>query len=413
MAKRDTDRLSAVGLKSLTDGRHADGGGLYLYVSDSGARSWVFRWKVRGKRREMGLGALQTISLKEARIKARELRQAVTTGRDPIAESRSMADRNRAIAGHTFSAVTEAFLKAREAGWSNPKHRAQWQSTLEEYAYPHFRDTPVAKIETADVLRALTTIWNTKNETASRVRGRIESVLSYASALKYRSGDNPARWRGHLDQLLPKPSKVRKVTHHRALPYSKINTFIATLRKQEGTAARALEFTILTAARSGSVLGAQWNEIDHDAKVWRVPAERMKAKRAHAVPLSDAALAVLKRVEDQSDTWIFPNTGTDKRLSENAMLALLDRMGVGDAVPHGFRSTFRDWAAECTTFPNIVAEAALAHSIKDKAEAAYRRGDLLAKRASLMSAWATYCCAPIADKVVPLNRRPPASLRGS
>ena len=334
-----------------TPGLFADGGGLYLAVT-GGGKSWIFRYQVAGRRRDMGLGSADTFSLADAREKAREARRLVAEGTDPIEARRA------ARAAQVFAAT-----------------------------------------------KAIEPIWAKKPETAGRVRGRIECILDYAAAREWRTGDNPARWRGHLENLLPKPSKVRRVEHHAALPYADMAAFMAELRGQEGTAARALEFTILTAARTGEVLGARWGEINLAERLWAIPAGRMKGGREHRVPLSPAALAIVEKMAAiRSSEFLFPGGLAGRPLSNMAMLVLLRRMGRDDLTAHGFRSSFRDWAAERTGFPAEVAEMALAHVVGDKVEAAYRRGDLFQKRRQLAESWAKFCAAPAAE-VVPLRGR--------
>lgn len=392
--RRLLNKLTAREVRTLGPGYHGDGGGLWLQVSPAGTRSWIFRFTLNGRAREMGLGAEHTISLADAREKAREQRKQVLEGVDPI-EARD-ATRRTAISAAarsvTFKAEAEAYIEAMRPEWKNAKHGEQWTNTLTTYAYPHIGDLLVSEIDTALVMKCLEPIWTTKTETASRVRGRIESVLDRATALKHRTGDNPARWRGHLDNLLAKPSRVAKTEHHAALPYAQIGEFMKLLRAEEGISPRALEFTILTATRTGESIGARWKEIDKDAGIWTIPAARMKAKKPHRVPLSKAALKLLKGQEGLDPDHVFPGLKEHKPLSNMAMLTLLQkRMGRPDLTVHGFRSTFRDWAAELSAFPNEVVEMALAHTIEDPTEAAYRRGDLFEKRARLMEAWATYC----------------------
>jgi integrase len=305
----------------------------------------------------------------------------------------------------TFKDCAERYIEAHRPGWKNPKHAKQWPSTLEDYVYPVFGPIPVQAVDVGLVMKALEPIWKTKPETASRVRGRIESILDWATARGYRQGENPARWRGHLDKLLPARGKVQKVKHHAALPYGEMGDFVAELRGQEGVAARALEFLILTATRTGEVIGARWDEFDLAKKVWTVPGERMKAGKEHRVPLSERALAIIEEMKGQGvndHPFLFPGGRPGKPLSNMAMLKLLQRMDRGDLTAHGFRSTFRDWAAEMTHFPTEVAEMALAHTVSDKVEAAYRRGDLFQKRRELMEAWARYCEPKPGSNVVPL-----------
>ena len=411
---REVGKLAAVALRSLPVGRHSDGGGLYVQVTQGAvgnkARSWLFRYSLAGKSREMGLGPLHTLGLSEARAKARELRKQVLDGEDPIAarNTRRRADAVASATGMTFQACAEAYIAAHRAGWRNPKHRAQWPATLATYVYPIFGALPVAAIDTGLVMKAIEPIWTEKPETASRVRGRIESVLDWAAAREYRQGENPARWRGHLENLLPKKTKVRRVEHHAALPYHEIGVFMVELRSKGGIAARALEFAILTAARRGEVLGARWSEIDMDAGLWTISASRMKSGREHRVPLSAAAQAILKDMAAaRTSDFVFPDSRRGGSLSDAAMLKLLKRMGSGDLTAHGFRSTFSDWCAEQTNFPSEVRELALAHVVGSKVEAAYRRGDLFEKRRQLAEAWARYCggSEPAESKVVRLAGR--------
>jgi integrase len=394
---REIGRLSAVALKKIdTPGLYHDGGGLYLQVTKRGARTWVYRFMLHGLAREMGLGPLHIVGLAEAREKARECRRLRHEGIDPI-EARKTRQAERRLAeatAMTFRECAERYIEAHKAGWKNPKHAKQWPSTLETYVYPVFGALPVQAIDVGLVMKVLEPIWKTKPETAGRVRGRIESVLDWATARGYRNGENPARWRGHLDKLLPPRGKVRKVEHHPALPFPDMGEFITALHKQDGIGARALEFLILTATRTGEVIGARWEEFDIGKRVWTVPADRMKASKEHRVPLSDRALAIIEgmkaeRINDHP--FVFPGARPGRHLSNMAMLKLLGRMGRDDLTAHGFRSTFRDWAAECTSVANQVVEMAMAHTVSDKVEAAYRRGDLFEKRRELMEAWATYC----------------------
>jgi integrase len=392
---RQVGKLNALSVsRTKARGYYADGGGLYLQVSANAAKSWVFRFKVAGRLREMGLGPTHTVTLAEARERATDCRKLRVVGVDPIAARHSERANAKLEASRTmtFRQCAEAYINAHKDSWSNPKHAAQWPATLEAYAYPVFGELPVHAIDKAHITKALEPIWKTKTETASRLRGRIERVLDWAKVRRYRQGDNPARWRGHLDKLLPARSKVQKVRHHAALPYAEIGAFMATLREQEGMAALALEFLILTATRTGEVIGAMWPEIDLAAAVWTIPPDRMKAGKEHRVPLSKPALAVLKRLpKSEPAAFVFPGGKVGKPLSNMALLALLERMKRGDLTVHGFRSTFRDWAAERTNFPREVAEHALAHSLPDKVEAAYRRSDLFDKRRQMMDAWARYC----------------------
>jgi integrase len=389
--------LTSLAVANAKPGRHADGRGLHLLVKPSGARSWVLRYFVAGKAREMGLGAADgrnAITLAKARDLAAAQRLSVAGGIDPLAERHRKAAEARAagqaaqIAGITFKASAEAYIAAHEDGWRNDKHRAQWASTLATYVYPVMGDLPVASIETAHVMTVIESIWKAKPETASRVRGRIEVILDAAKARGHRQGENPARWRGHIEQILPARTRLSR-GHHKALPYAEIPAFIADLHKREALAALALEFVILTAARSGEALGATWDEVDLVKAIWTIPAGRMKAGKEHRVPLTPRAVEILETVKPLDSDYLFAgNNG--RKLSGMAMAMMLRRMKVAVTV-HGFRSAFRDWAAESTGFAHEVCEMALAHVIANKSEAAYRRGDLFDKRRKLMEAWAVYC----------------------
>jgi integrase len=378
-------RLSTLTISRAKPGMHPDGRGLYLQVSGPRARSWVFRYTVNGKTHYLGLGSAYTIDLKRAREDARKARELVHDGIDPIEQrkARRLQQRLDAIKTITFDQCADAYITAHDPSWSNPKHRQQWRNTLKDYASPVIGDLAVSAIDTGLVLKILEPLWTTVPETASRLRGRIESVLDWAKVRGHRDGENPARWKGHLDHLLPARAKVRKVQHHAALPYTEINALVTLLRAQKGITPRTLEFAILTAARTGEVLGATWAEIDLDAAVWTIPAERMKGGREHRVPLCGRALAILEEMRG--------NTGRLFPLPEKAMAMLLRRIGRTDVTVHGFRSTFRDWAGEVTSFPNHVVEMALAHKIPNAVEASYRRGDLFEKRRRLMAEWARYC----------------------
>ncbi len=381
-----------------TVGYYSDGGNLYLRVTASLSKTWAFYYKKEGKRVEMGLGSVSNITLEQAREKAATLRKQIATGIEPLIEKQRLeSERKVAIAkSMTFKQCADAYIKAHQAGWKNKKHIQQWQNTLTQYAYPVFGELDVKAIDTGLITKCLEPIWLTKNETAGRVRGRIESVLDWATARKYREGDNPARWRGHLDKLLAKPSKIQKTEHHKALPYGEINGFINSLRLQDGIAAKCLEFTILTAARTGESIGATWDELDLSAKTWTIPAVRMKAEREHKVPLNPQAIKILTDMAAiRTNDYVFPSN--KKGLSNMAMLTLLRRMDRADITVHGFRSTFRDWAAESTAYSGEVVEMALAHAIKNQTEAAYRRGDLLEKRGRLMADWERYCNTTMAS----------------
>jgi integrase len=397
--------LKAVNVPRLAnqDGMHHDGGGLYLRVVLPNQRSWVYRYELNGKARTLGLGSYPAISLAKAREKADAARSLKADGRDPVGERRGQraAAKAKATKAKTFKQCAEAYIKSRKAGWKNSKHADQWTSTLETYAYPIIGPLAVADVDRPAVLRVIAPIWNEKNETASRLRGRVEAVLDFATVNGYRAGDNPARWKGNLE--LAGLAKRTKAEHHAALPYAALPAFMTSLREQEGVAARALEFAILTAARTGEIIGAPWSEIDGD--VWTVPKERMKkGEREHRVPLSKRALAILQEMRGKSE-YLFPGGKPAEPLSNMALTMTLRRMKRDDLTVHGFRSTFRDWCGDETDFPREVAEAALAHAVGDKAEQAYRRGDALAKRRKLMEAWAAYCeQKPIADNVLPMRK---------
>ncbi|MDF1856493.1 integrase arm-type DNA-binding domain-containing protein [Pseudooceanicola sp.] len=377
--------LSAQKVKVAQPGRHGDGRGLFLYVKPSGARSWVLRYQLQGRRRDLGLGPYPEVSLAMARERAADARRLIVEGKDPIAKKRQAKPK-------TFKEAALELIERKRPGWKNAKHAAQWTATLEAYVFPKIGQVQVAKIETADVIGALTPIWSKKPETANRVRQRIEAVIDYASALGVRSGDNPARWRGHLDHLLPKPTKVRAVKHHPALAHREIATFLQELSRRSGVAARALRFTVLTAARSGETRGLKWDEIDLENRIWTIPGDRMKAGKEHRVPLSADAIACLGPRRGDDTLAFESETKPGKPISDMSMTAVLRRMGRNKITVHGFRSTFRDWAGETTGFPREVIEAALAHGIKDKAEAAYARSDLFDKRRDLMDAWSRVAC---------------------
>jgi len=400
---RNQKKLSPLGIKSLTEpGRYNDGRGLYLHVRKSRPReiggestiyrAWVFRYRdrVTGKLRDKGLGPLSDVSLKEAREAARKCRNALRDRKDPIDIDRQqrIEEKQNHKERVTFNESAKRYIKAHRASWSNAKHAAQWTSTLETYAAP-LHEIPVADIDTDLILSCLEPIWTEKTETATRVRQRIESVMDWATARKYRSGENPARWKGHLDKLLPKPSKLKKVKHHPALPYHQIGNFMFKLREVNTNAARALELQILTATRPGEVVGAKWEEFDLENARWIIPAERMKANKEHEIPLTIKAVAALQKIA-RLTAFVFPGVSDDKHLTTAAGMKLLKELKPG-ITAHGFRSTFRDWAGESTPHPREVIEHALAHQLKDKAEAAYARGTLLKKRKCLMSDWADYC----------------------
>jgi len=400
-----SQRLRALDVWRLPPGLHPDGAGLYLQVTSGNGRSWVYRYSLHNKEHRLGLGSAKAISLKRARELAGETRRLRAERVDPLQQRRELRDaqlveRAKSI---SFGQCAESYITAHEAGWRNPKHRQQWRSTLSQYVYPTIGGLPVEAIDTSLILKCLEPIWRDRTETASRIRGRIESVLDYAKARGYRNGENPARWRGHLQSLLPQPAKINGVEHHAALPYAEIGGFMADLRRRDSTSARCLEFLILTAARTGEIIGATWNEIDLKPRVWAIPGNRMKGGREHRVPLSDRAVEIVRIMQSRRENdFVFAGM-RGGGLSNMSLLAMLRTMG-RSVTAHGFRSSFRDWAAECTNFPNEVCEAALAHVIENKAEAAYRRGDLFDKRRKLMDAWAAYCGTPKTGKIIAFNR---------
>lgn len=386
---RRVEKLNALAVqRAKKPGLFSDGAGLYLRVSKTGTKSWIFRFTLKGKAREMGLGAWPDRSLSEARDKAQEARKLLQEGLDPINTRKAQESYAK-----TFDECASQYIERKRAEWKNAKHAAQWESTLKTYASPVFGDLPVKDIDTALVRRVLDPIWNIKTETASRVRNRIELILDWATTREYRSGDNPARWRGHLKNDFGERSKIQPVKHHKALPFTDLSEFLIKLHNQSGVASLGLEFLILTAARTGEVIGARWEEFDLKTGVWTIPASRMKGKHEHRVPLSPRALKILHQVEGGKGPFVFSTNSGESPLSNMAFLALLRRMEL-DVTTHGFRSTFRDWVGECTAFPREVAESALAHVNKDKVEAAYRRGDFFEKRRKLMNAWSTYCNTP-------------------
>jgi integrase len=404
---RTLNKLSARTVAAATaPGRYSDGGNLYLSIGNGGRR-WVFMFRWQGKQCEMGLGSLISVPLARARDMAGEARLAVAKGINPLDARRKAKQAAKAVP--TFGACADDFIESKSSQWRNETHKSQWTTTLTKHAAP-LTSKLVNRIETEDVLDVLKPLWAVKPETASRLRGRIERVLDAAKAKGYRSGENPARWRGHLDHLLPTRQKLTR-GHHAAMPYPDVPDFVAALRKRAATAALALEFLILTAARSGEVLGATWGEINLDDKLWTVPANRMKAGRIQRVPLVDRAIEILNEIAklckgDAPSAFVFPGSRDKEPLSNMSMTMLMRRMEREETV-HGFRSSFRDWAGEITSFPREIAEAALAHIVGDATERAYRRGDALEKRRKLMSAWAIYCNKPSTDKtnVVPMSKK--------
>lgn len=386
-------KLTARQVETAKPGKHEDGDGLRLVVSPSGAKKWVLRYTIDGKRREMGLGSYPERSLHEARKKAVEARTQTLNGTDPI-----KARQSKPVSVPTFTQVAARYIRHHRYGWTNPKHARQWVATLKTYAREKIGSIPIDQITTEDVLTVLKPIWTTKTETAKRVQGRLENVLDFAAARKWRDQSNPARWRGHLDKILPRPTQVKKVEHHPAMPYDELPAFMAELRGNGSISALALQWLILTCTRTSEALGAKWSEVDLDAAVWTIPADRMKAKQEHRVPLTEAALAILKALPRiTGNDHLFPGARPARPLSNMALLQLMRGMGYGvngdrgKYVPHGFRSTFRDWAGEVSTYPRDVCEMALAHVIENKVEAAYRRGDLFAKRRTMMQDWADWC----------------------
>jgi integrase len=399
---REGNKLSAASVRTANKpGLKADGDNLYLQVSKFGTKAWLFRYMKNGVARKMGLGAVHTVSLAEARKRAAEARLKVHDGIDPIDQRKASRVRERVAAARaiTFKACADRYIEANRAGWRNAKHGDQWIATFNETRrgerkYPALtaaiNDLPVDAIDTALVLKVLEPIWQEKPETANRARGRIESVLSWATVRGHRAGDNPARWRGHLDQLLPGRSKIARVKHHDAVPYADMPGFMGALRDKSAISARALEFTILTAARTGETIGARWSEFDLLTKLWIVPPERMKGGKEHRAPLSDRAVEILS-VLPRTGNFVFRAAKSDRPISSSAMLELVRGMRGMGATVHGFRSSFRDWAAEQTAYPTELCEMALAHAVGNKVEAAYKRGDMMEKRRRLMADWAAYC----------------------
>jgi len=387
---------------------YPDGNGLYLQVSNTGSKSWFYRYQVNNKGRKHGLGAYPTISLKSARERAEQCRQLRADGKDPIEYKRKIdADKKLEDAkAITFKECALAYIESHKEGWKNRKHEQQWRNTLETYAYPVFGDISVQKIDVGLVMNAIEPIWKKKTETASRVRQRIENVLDWARVRQYRTGENPARWRGHIENLLPKRSKVQKVQHFEAMPYVDVPEYFRELRKVETLTAKALAFCILTTARNGTIRNARWDEIDWDTNTWTIPEEGMKAGRVHRTPLTPECLKILEEVKPfKVNDYIFPGLKRNRPLSNQALLKLLKTTHPTLTI-HGFRSSFSDWCAETTAFPENLTEAALAHIVKDKTQAAYQRGDLFKKRIKLMDAWSNYCViGKKAGDVIPLNNK--------
>jgi integrase len=392
-------RLTARFVQHAPIGWHCDGRGLYLQCAagadGSICKSWAYRYVMNGRQRYMGLGSIADISLAEAREKAAGARKLRLEGIDPLEarKAQQTAARLEAAKAMTFGQCVEAFLQTHEIAWKNEKHRKQWHMTLTEYCRS-ISELPVQVIDTDLVLKTLTPLWKTRTETAKRLRGRIERVLSWAKGRGLRAGENPARWSGHLKEMLADPIKIAPVQHHAALPYAQIPDFMSELRNRDSLPAKALEFLILTAARSGEVIGAQWDEINFDAKCWTVPASRMKSGKEHRVPLCARALEILQSLDQHSER-VFP-------LSDWTMRELLHKLCPNITV-HGFRSSFMDWAHETTHFPKTVVDMALAHKLDNKVEAAYRRGDLFVKRVKLMSSWGEYCAKTFSTISTPIS----------
>lgn len=404
-------KLDPKTIKGLSEaGAYGDGEGLYLQVASSGTKSWIYRYQINSRRRSMGLGGFPAISLSDARKERNRLRLKVKAGLDPLDEKAANAARGEDVKKAqtarkmTFKVCAETYIDDMSPHWKNRKHEQQWRNTLKTYAYPVIGDKPAADIELDDVLAILQPIWLEKTETATRVRNRIELVIDWANVRKYGSGNNPARWKGNLDKVLPKPSKLKKVKHHKALPYDEAAVFMAALKKQPGSAAKVLQLVILTATRTSEAIEATWSEFDLEKAVWTIPAERMKGEKEQRIPLSKPALSILHEMKNgiTGDIYVFPGQKVGRPLSNMAMIKVLHRMERKDITVHGFRSTFRDWVAEQTNFPRRVAEMALAHKLKDGAEAAYQRGDLIKKRTDLMDAWAAYC-VPVSGNVIKLR----------
>jgi len=412
-------RLTALKVvRAKRPGMYADGGGLYLQITKGGA-SWVYRFMLNGRAREMGLGPVHTITLAEARERATQARKLRLDGIDPIERRRSerAAQRVAEATAMSFRQCGDAFIASLGAAWG-AVHRRQWTNSLAQHVHPVIGDVRVHAIDTTLVMKVIEPLWRSIPETAYRIRGRIEAILDWAKVRGYRAGENPARWRGHLDKLLPPRGKVHKVEHHAALPYAEVPGFMAALSEQEGIAARALEFTILTAARTGETRFARWSEFDLLDKTWTVPDERMKAGKEHRVPLCERTLAILQGMQAHrhaDDGFVFPGSKVGRPLADTVLLRLLQRMGRGDLTTHGFRSSFRDWAAERTNFPAEVAEIALAHTVSDKTVAAYNRSDLFDRRRRMMADWATFCTAPeqkVQSNVALLHQGPASNPSG-
>lgn len=408
---RQINKLSDRTVKAKKEqGRYNDGNGLYLQVSKSGSKSWLFRYMLDNKSKEMGLGSIRTVPLGVARTEALECKKLLREGIDPIKERKERLARAKTanIDVLTFERCAEAYLEAHSASWKSVRHEKIWRSSLKRFAYPIIGNLPVNTIERGHIMQVLDPIWRVKTETAKRLRGRLENILDWATVQEFRKGENPARWRGHLDKLLPKPSELYKVKHFAALPYQEINSFMDKLRERDAQSALALRLIILTATRSGEVRKAVWSEFDLDKGIWVIPAERMKADKEHTIPLCKEAISIIQQLPRLAGCdYLFTSPKSGNPLSDVVFKQLMKRMGVSDITTHGFRSTFRDWAAEQTSFPREVIENALAHQLKDKAEAAYFRSNLLDKRRELMNKWGDYTKLPSTQdgKIIHLTRQ--------
>lgn len=397
-------KLSAALVSNIKKpGTYFDGSGLRLQVTKAGGKTWLFRFQLNNKTREMGLGSFKTVSLKDARDKAAQAKALLDQGVDPIAHRKAAKHKTADANTWTFDKCANAYIDSQSPAWTNPKHTSQWRNTMKQYASPVFGNMPVASIDTGLVMQVIEPLWQTRTETANRVRGRIENILSWAIVRGYREGPNPALWRGHLSMLLPQRNKIQKPRHHPAMPYQDVAGLMAQLKPKVGISAKALQLTILTAVRTGEVVGANRDEFDMDNRIWTIPDIRMKAKREHRIPLSEQAITLLDSLPTK-DGWLFPSTHYGKHISNMAMLKLLKRdMGYPSLTVHGFRSSFRDWVAEQTVYPRELAEAALAHVLADRTESAYQRGDYLEERRALMQSWADYLDRIQASNVVSIS----------
>lgn len=400
MATRQLHRLTALKIGKLdAPGQYPDGGNLYFQISKTGSRSWIFRFTLRGQSREMGLGPLSAVSLASARAEAAKCRELLRAGIDPL-EARAEDQRKRALetsGPRLFKAAAADYIANHRAEWKNPKHAQQWENTLDTYAFPTIGNQDVSDIDTAMIVRVLQPIWTAKRETAFRLRGRVERILDAEKTLGHRQGENPARWRGHLDTLLPKQNRRKKIKHHPALPWQEMPEFMRALRQREEPTARMLELLILTAVRTQEALYARPEEFAMDYRVWTVPGERMKMELPLRVPMTDRVVELVEQALPHArHGWLYPGRKDKKPYSNMAMLKILERMGYGHVTVHGFRSTFRDWVAECTEYADSLAEKALAHAIQNESEAAYRRGDMLERRRQMMADWARFCAGETA-----------------